>query len=83
MQRVENFLNAANVIKVMMRANDGGQLQAIDTQVVENRCRIARINHRRVRTVVDDPKIIILKRGYRMHNDCGIGGHAESVKMKS
>ena len=82
LQRLQKILNAADVIAVMVRANDGNKLQIIETQIIENRCRIARINHCRVFTVVDDPKIIILKRGYRMDNDCGMSGHAESVKIK-
>lgn len=83
LQRLQKILNAANMIAVMMRANDGNKLQTIETQIVENRRCVARINHCRVFTVVDDPKIIILKRRHRMHNDCGMSGHAESVKIKT
>ena len=69
MQLVQQLLNAANVVGMVMGANDGCELQAIGREVIQHRYCIARIDDRSVTFLVDDPEVVVLKRGDRMNVD--------------
>jgi hypothetical protein len=55
--------NAADVVRMMVRGEDGGELQALAREVLEHRPRFARIHHRGVARVAKGPDVVVLQRG--------------------
>ena len=80
-QKIQQVLNAANMICVMVCADDGRKLKSICAQVFDDWCRITRIDDGGTAAFLHDPEIVILKSRYRVNADCRNGGHTESVKI--
>jgi len=80
-QKVQQMINAADVIGMVVRANDGGEFEARGVQVFNHWRRVARIDDGRMATIVDNPQVIVVERWNGMNADCGRWFQAESAKM--
>lgn len=82
-QLVEKFLDATNVVGVMVGADDGRQLKLVRGEVIDDRAGIARVDRRSMPAVMDDPEIIVVERRHGMNDEWSSGCHGESAKMKT
>ena len=64
------MINAANVIGMVVRANDGGEFESRGVQVFNHWSRVARIDDGRVASIVDNPKVVVVERWNGMNADC-------------
>lgn len=64
------MVNAADVVAVVVGANDGGEFEASGVQVFNDRRRVARIDDGCMATVVDNPKVVVVERWNGMNADC-------------
>ena len=64
------MIYAADVIGMVVRANDGGEFESRGVQVVNHWRRVARIDGGRIASIVDNPKIVVVERWNGMNADC-------------
>ena len=70
MQKIQQMVYAADVIGMVVRANDRGEFQASGVQVFNDWSRVARIDGGRIASIVDNPKIVVVERWNGMNADC-------------
>ena len=63
------MINAADVIGVVVCAKDGDEFQTCVAQIFNYWCRVARIDDRRVASIVDDPQVVVVERWNGMNAD--------------
>jgi hypothetical protein len=73
----QKLRDAADVVGMVMRGEDRGELELLALQIVEHRPRLAGIHHRGVRRVAQRPDVVVLERSDRNHIE-----HASTLRTE-